>query len=388
MNIDMREAYLKVLGLHGDQSEELQVEDQQVQVDEDYEKQNMQYRKEAVKNAERILAAVRNEKLHGCKYISRNLQDMADEMENQIENSEKYSMKEEVEQLDEANFAATMKKAIAAHERGDHKRAKYHLDNAKTARYAMKSTEISKNKEMLDKYEKLRAMHEGVDLEEGLFDKFKQGMKAGQAKQLAAKAKEHGLSDAEQKRAMDTFEKDGMVASIKYIKSKSRLSEDTNIFEEMLDELSKSTLQSYQDKAKKTPAKNSWTSRVAGMARSAEKLKKEDLDAETLEFANKLAESGFDASEIESIIAKLSESKKTNDDEQVMGDNLSDGEIDFVDQHEVEVTDGAPQKADHSKKVTKAAEPKANPVNQKPVVDYPNKDKPEVAVKSQASQPK
>jgi hypothetical protein len=67
------------------------------------------------------------------------------------------------EALDEANFAATMKKAIAAHERGDHKRAKYHLDNAKTARYAMKSTEISKNKEMLDKYEKLRGMHEEVE---------------------------------------------------------------------------------------------------------------------------------------------------------------------------------------------------------------------------------
>lgn len=76
-------------------------------------------------------------------------------------------VKEEVE-LDEANFAATMKKAIAAHERGDHKRAKYHLDNAKTARYAMKSTEISKNKEMLDKYEKLRGMAEEVELDEAL----------------------------------------------------------------------------------------------------------------------------------------------------------------------------------------------------------------------------
>jgi hypothetical protein len=113
------------------------------------------------------------------------------------------------EALDEANFAATMKKAIAAHERGDHKRAKYHLDNAKTARYAMKSTEISKNKEMLDKYEKLRDMHEEVD---------------------------------------------------------------------QIDELSKSTLQSYQDKAKKTPAKNSWTSRVVGAGRAAEKLKKKEAN--------------------------------------------------------------------------------------------------------------
>lgn len=62
--------------------------------------------------------------------------------------------KEEVE-IDEAAFAPTMKKAIAAHERGDKKMAKYHLDNAKTARYAMKSTEISKHKDMLDKYKEM-----------------------------------------------------------------------------------------------------------------------------------------------------------------------------------------------------------------------------------------
>ena len=62
--------------------------------------------------------------------------------------------------LDEANFADTMKKAVAAHERGDHKKAAYHLDNAKTARYAMNSTEISKHKDLLDKYKELRSMHE------------------------------------------------------------------------------------------------------------------------------------------------------------------------------------------------------------------------------------
>jgi hypothetical protein len=69
-------------------------------------------------------------------------------------------------ELDEANFAGAMKSAIAAHERGDHKKAKYHLDNAKTARYAMKSTEIAKNKDLLDKYTKLRDMHKNVELDE------------------------------------------------------------------------------------------------------------------------------------------------------------------------------------------------------------------------------
>jgi hypothetical protein len=65
-------------------------------------------------------------------------------------------------ELDEAAFAPTMRKAIAAHERGDHKMAKYHLDNAKTARYALKSTDIAKHKDLLDKYKELRAMHEDV----------------------------------------------------------------------------------------------------------------------------------------------------------------------------------------------------------------------------------
>ncbi len=66
-----------------------------------------------------------------------------------------------VPHLSEANFAVTMKKAIDAHKRGDHKLTAYHLDNAKTARYAMKSTEISKHKDLLDKYIELRKMHEG-----------------------------------------------------------------------------------------------------------------------------------------------------------------------------------------------------------------------------------
>jgi hypothetical protein len=78
----------------------------------------------------------------------------------------KSAMKTEEAELDEAAFAPTMKKAIAAHERGDHKMAKYHLDNAKTARYAMKSTDIVKHKELLDKYKELRDMHEEVELTE------------------------------------------------------------------------------------------------------------------------------------------------------------------------------------------------------------------------------
>ena len=65
------------------------------------------------------------------------------------------------DQLDEATrFATAMKSAIAAHERGDHKRAKYHLDTAKTARLSLKSTEYGKHKDLLDKYKEMSALHE------------------------------------------------------------------------------------------------------------------------------------------------------------------------------------------------------------------------------------
>ena len=70
--------------------------------------------------------------------------------------------KEETE-LEEGTFVYHMNKAIAAHERGDAKKKQMHLDNAKTARYSMKSTEIAKHKDLLDKYSQMR---EEVELTE------------------------------------------------------------------------------------------------------------------------------------------------------------------------------------------------------------------------------
>ena len=72
---------------------------------------------------------------------------------------------EEVE-LDEATFVYHMNKAIAAHDRGDEKKKQMHLDNAKTARYTLKSTDIVKHKDLLDKYSQMREeveLHEGAD---------------------------------------------------------------------------------------------------------------------------------------------------------------------------------------------------------------------------------
>lgn len=58
-------------------------------------------------------------------------------------------------------FATAMKSAIAAKERGDDERCKYHLNTAKDARYSLKSTEITKNKAMLDKYKQMTESYEG-----------------------------------------------------------------------------------------------------------------------------------------------------------------------------------------------------------------------------------
>lgn len=66
-------------------------------------------------------------------------------------------------ELKEGTFVYHMNKAIAAHERGDAKKKQMHLDNAKTARYSMKSTEIAKHKDLLGKYSQMR---EEVELDE------------------------------------------------------------------------------------------------------------------------------------------------------------------------------------------------------------------------------
>jgi hypothetical protein len=87
--------------------------------------------------------------------------------------------------------------------------------------------------------------------------------------------------------------------------------------------------------------------------------------------------------EIASVLAKLEEAAA----KQEMGDNLSAGELDFIDKHELEVVENPAKDKQPDGSKGKAAEPKTTPVDQKKVVDYPNKDKPEVAVKSKASQP-
>jgi hypothetical protein len=58
-------------------------------------------------------------------------------------------------ELEEGSFKYHMDKAIAAHERGDDKNKEYHLNNARTAKFAMKTTDYAKNKELLDKHSQM-----------------------------------------------------------------------------------------------------------------------------------------------------------------------------------------------------------------------------------------
>ena len=70
-------------------------------------------------------------------------------------NAKGKSMGESVEQIEEGSFKYHMDKAAAAHERGDAKKKEYHLGNAKTARYAMKTADYAKNKDLFDKYKQM-----------------------------------------------------------------------------------------------------------------------------------------------------------------------------------------------------------------------------------------
>ena len=123
------------------------------------------------------------------------------------------------------------------------------------------------------------------------------------------------------------------------------------------------------------------------------KLRGESTEIE--QFAADLAENGFDQDEIDSILSKLEEKKHVGTDgpdaaePEEMGDTLSDGELDFIEKHSIEITDFRPEDPKHHEATKKATPPTTKGVGtaevdgQKIVAS-----KPEVAVKSQAPVPK
>lgn len=59
------------------------------------------------------------------------------------------------DKLIEVTFKYHMDKAMAANTRGDMKKKAYHLDNARSAKFAMKTADYAKNKELLDKHKEM-----------------------------------------------------------------------------------------------------------------------------------------------------------------------------------------------------------------------------------------
>jgi hypothetical protein len=58
-------------------------------------------------------------------------------------------------EIEEGTFKYHMDKAIAADQKGDAKKKAYHLENARSAKFALKSSEYAKNRELLDKHKQM-----------------------------------------------------------------------------------------------------------------------------------------------------------------------------------------------------------------------------------------
>jgi hypothetical protein len=126
------------------------------------------------------------------------------------------------------------------------------------------------------------------------------------------------------------------------------------------------------------------------------KLRMRKEAAEIEQFAADLAENGFDQEEIDSILSKIDEAQghvgtggPAAAPAEELGDTLPDGELDFIEMHDIEITDLTPEDPEHSASIKKATPPVTKGVGtaevdgQKIVAS-----KPEVAVKSQAPVPK
>lgn len=153
---------------------------------------------------------------------------------------------EEVE-LDEAaspsaRFNQKVKQAQAAHEAGDHKKAKYHLDAARNFMLGINSTDHSKIKDSYPQYKKLRDLHtEEVVAEEVVLDELSKDTLKSYVDKVST-GPSRGKTQS------------GVLKSIKAITGVSKAIrkqyEGSNVKEdvEQVNELKASTLQSYLSK--------------------------------------------------------------------------------------------------------------------------------------------
>ena len=103
-----------------------------------------------------------NDALRKCKnmamrpeYVSVLHNMLATAKEADIAYDEKLVPQKVAEQLEEGSFKYHMDKAVAAHEKGDVKKKEYHLNNARTAKFAMKTADYAKNKDLLHKHSQM-----------------------------------------------------------------------------------------------------------------------------------------------------------------------------------------------------------------------------------------
>jgi len=123
------------------------------------------------------------------------------------------------------------------------------------------------------------------------------------------------------------------------------------------------------------------------------KIRKES--AEHDDFIKSLEENGFDQDEIDSIISKLEEKTHVGTggppaaEAEEMGETLSDGELDFIELHDIEVIDMHPEDPKHHDTTKQATPPTTKGIGTAEVDGQKIvSTKPEVAVKSQATAPK
>jgi len=96
----------------------------------------------------------------------------------------------EDEELDEGTFKYHMDKAIAAAERGDDKKKTYHLDNARTAKFAMKTADYAKNRELLAKHKQMSEETVIGEAKEKTEYDYEGDMARGQLRSILANAKQ------------------------------------------------------------------------------------------------------------------------------------------------------------------------------------------------------
>lgn len=196
---------------------------------------------------------------------------------------EEFMQTEEFEQLDElsketlksytkkadSQFADEVFKTSSTHDIRGNKKAMKRFYGTQAAKKRLKKEEVEEISELKKSTLASYVKKASTDLRDTGIDA---GFSA-HARYVSKSPKQYEKHSAAEKKSKDiAYKRDAGIH-----KATDRLAKEEV---EQIEELSKETLKSYQDKAMKTPpSKNgNWVSRISGIARSAEKLKKEEVE--------------------------------------------------------------------------------------------------------------